>query len=278
MRRFSGKKSISHEPFRSIIIKNYTKQMKATKVIMVSLLGIAAVVMAYFCVMSVVTPISFENTRETRQVAVIQNLIYLRTAEVEFNREKGHFTADLDSLVLFLKTTPKKEVLKEGSLTDKQLEAGLTEHKAVKIMDAAKAKAMKKQQFESEDALYAYVWANDKEVINNGLSGFRRDTIEKDMIETLYKGALTAENIDQIIYIPYTDGKRFEVEVNNGYTTSQGIRVPLFEARAPFETYLGDLNQQELVNLIDKEQKLDHYAGLKVGSIDAPNNNAGNWE
>ena len=245
---------------------------------MVSLLGIAAVVMAYFCVMSVVTPISFENTREARQVAVIQNLIYLRTAEVEFNREKGHFTADLDSLVLFLKTSPKKEVLKEGSLTDKQLEAGLTEHKAVKIMNAAKAKALKKQQFESEDALYAYVWANDKEVINNGLNGFRRDTIEKNMIETLYKGALTAENIDQIIYIPYTDGQRFEVEVNNSYTTSQGIRVPLFEARAPFETYLGDLNQQELVNLIDKEQKLEHYAGLKVGSIEAPNNNAGNWE
>ena len=245
---------------------------------MVSLLGIAAVVMAYFCVMSVVTPISFENTREARQVAVIQNLIYLRTAEVEFNREKGHFTADLDSLVLFLKNTPKKEVLKEGSLTDKQLEAGLTEHKAVKIMNAAKAKALKKQQFESEDALYAYIWANDKEVINNGLSGFRRDTIEKNMIETLYKGALTAENIDQIIYIPYTDGQRFEVEVNNSYTTSQGIRVPLFEARAPFETYLGDLNQQELVNLIDKEQKLEHYAGLKVGSIEAPNNNAGNWE
>lgn len=277
MRRFFGKK-FSYEPIRSIIIKNYTKQMKATKIIMVSLLGIAAVVMAYFCVMSVVTPISFENTREARQVAVIQNLIYLRTAEVEFNREKGHFTADLDSLVLFLKNTPKKEVLKEGSLTDKQLEAGLTEHKAVKIMNAAKAKALKKQQFESEDALYAYVWANDKEVINNGLSGFRRDTIEKNMIETLYKGALTAENIDQIIYIPYTDGQRFEVEVNNSYTTSQGIRVPLFEARAPFETYLGDLNQQELVNLIDKEQKLDHYAGLKVGSIDAPNNNAGNWE
>ena len=277
MRRFFGKK-FSYEPIRSIIIKNYTKQMKATKIIMVSLLGIAAVVMAYFCVMSVVTPISFENTREARQVAVIQNLIYLRTAEVEFNREKGHFTADLDSLVLFLKTTPKKEVLKEGSLTDKQLEAGLTEHKAVKIMNAAKAKALKKQQFESEDALYAYVWANDKEVINNGLSGFRRDTIEKNMIETLYKGALTAENIDQIIYIPYTDGQRFEVEVNNSYTTSQGIRVPLFEARAPFETYLGDLNQQELVNLIDKEQKLEHYAGLKVGSIEAPNNNAGNWE
>ena len=252
--------------------------MKATKIIMVSLLTIAAVVMAYFCVMSVVTPISFENTRTEREVAVVQNLMHIRTAELEFNREHGRFTADLDSLVLFLKTTPKKEVLKEGSLTDKQLEAGLNEHKAVKIMETAKAKAQKKQTFESDDALYAYIWENDKEVINNGLAGFRRDTIEKNMIETLFKGALTAENVDQIIYIPYTNKQRFELEVNNEYKTSQGISVPLFEARAPFSTYLGDLNEQELVNLIDKEQKLDHYAGLKVGSIDAPNNNAGNWE
>lgn len=252
--------------------------MKATKIILISLLSIAVVVMAYFCVMSVVTPISFENTRSEREVAVIQNLMHLRTAEVEFNHVNGRFTADLDSLVLFLKNTPKKEVLKEGSLTDKQLEAGLTEHKAVKIMNTAKAKACKKMTFESDEALYAYIWENDKEVKNNGLSGFRRDTIEKNMIETLYKGAFTAENIDQIVYIPYTNGMRFELEVNNDYTTSQGIRVPLFEARAPFNTYLGDLNQQELVNLIDKEQKLDHYAGLKVGSIDAPNNNAGNWE
>ena len=245
---------------------------------MVSLLSIAAIAMAYFCVMSVVTPISFENTRAEREVAVVQNLIHLRTAEVEYNREKGRFTSDLDSLVLFLQNTPKKEVLKEGSLTDKQLEAGLTEPKAVKIINTAKAKAQKKQTFESEDALYAYIWENDKEVKSNGLSGFRRDTIEKNMIETLYKGAFTAENIGQIIYIPYTNGQKFELEVNNNYTTSQGIRVPLFEIRAPFSTYLGDLNEQELVNLTDKEQKLEHYAGLKVGSIDAPNNNAGNWE
>ena len=67
---------------------------------MVSLLGIAAVVMAYFCVMSVVTPISFENTREARQVAVIQNLIYLRTAvqprEGSFHRGFGQFGAILE--------------------------------------------------------------------------------------------------------------------------------------------------------------------------------------
>jgi len=234
--------------------------------------------MCYFCVTSVTTPIKFENTRAEREVAVIKNLVDLRTAEVEYHHQNGVFTASYDTLLNFLKTAPKKEVLKEGSLTDKQLEAGLTEKKAVKILDDAKKKALKKNSFEDNDALYAYIWENDKEVINNGLSGFRRDTIESNMLQSLYKGEYDENSIDGIVEIPFSEGKQFEIEVNNDYKTSQGIRVPLFEARAPFESYLGDLNKQELVNLVDREQKLEHYTGLKVGDIYAPNNNAGNWE
>lgn len=252
--------------------------MKTTRNIVICLLSIAAVVMAYFCVTSVTTPIKFENTRAQREVTVIKHLVDLRTAEVEFHHQNGRFTANHDSLLAFLKTAPKKEVLKEGSLTDKQLEAGLTEHKAVKILNEAKKKALKKNQFEDNDALYAYIWENDKDVVSNGLAGFRRDTIELNMIQALYKGEYDEKSIDRIVEIPYSNGKRFEIEVNNDYKTSQGIRVPLFEARAPFESYLSDLNEQELVNLIDRETKLDHYAGLKVGDIYAPNNNAGNWE
>lgn len=252
--------------------------MKTTRNIVICALGIAAVVMCYFCVTSVTTPIKFENTRAEREVVVIKHLVDLRTAEVEYHHQKGVFTANLDSLLIFLKTAPKKEVMKEGSLTDKQLEAGLTENKAVKILNEAKKKALKKNQFESSDALYAYIWENDKDVKSNGLAGFRRDTIESNMLQSLYKGAYDENNIDEMVVIPFSEGKRFEMEVNNDYKTSQGIRVPLFEARAPFESYLGDLNEQELVNLIDKENKLDHYAGLKVGDVYAPNNNAGNWE
>ena len=242
------------------------------------LLALAICFLAYICVDSVVTPIQFEETRAAREEAVVKNLIHLRTAEVEFKTHHGRFMADPDSLILFLKTTPKKEVLKEGSLTDAQLEKGMTEPKAVKLIDKAKAKAMSKLKTTDPDVLYPYIWQNDKDVIAAGLQGFRRDTIERNMIETLYKGEFTAENIDQIIYIPYSDNLRYVIEVNDNYKTSQGIHGPLFEARAPFETYLADQDKQELVNLIDKEQKLDHYAGLKVGSIEAPNNNAGNWE
>ena len=242
------------------------------------LLAVAIIFLAYICVDSVVTPIQFEETRAQREVDVVKNLVHIRTAEVEFKNQHGRFIADPDSLLLFLKNTPKKEVLKEGSLTDKQLEAGMTEHKAVKLIEKAKAKAMSKLKTDDQDALYAYIWENDKDVISAGLKGFRRDTIERNMIETIFKGEFNEETIDQIVVIPFSNGLRFEIEVNDNYKTSQGIHVPLFEPRAPFKTYLDDQDKQELTNLIDKEQKLDHYPGLKVGSIDAPNNNAGNWE
>ena len=252
--------------------------MKTTRPILICALTIAAIVMAVFCVQSVTTPIKFEDTRAQREVSVIKHLVDLRTAEVEYHHQNGVFTASMDTLLMFLKNAPKKEVLKEGSLTDKQLEAGLTELKAVKILNEAKKKALKKGSFEDSDALYAYIWENDDDVKKNGLAGFRRDTIELNMLASLYKGEYDENTINAIVEIPFSNGKHFEVEVNNDYKTSQGIRVPLFEARAPFESYLSDLNEQELVNLIDRETKLDHYAGLKVGDIYAPNNNAGNWE
>ena len=252
--------------------------MKLSRLIVICTLSIAAVVMSVFCVQSVTTPIKFENTRVEREVAVIKNLVDLRTAEVEFHHQNGRFTASYDTLLNFLRTAPKKELMKEGSLTDKQLEAGLTEPKAIKILNEAKKKALKKNSFASSDELYAYIWENDAEVKQNELQGFRRDTIELNMLQSLYKGAYDENTIAESVEIPCRGGLKFEIEVNSDYKTSQGIRVPLFEARAPFESYLGDLNKQELVNLIDREHKLEHYAGLKVGDVLSPNNNAGNWE
>lgn len=220
------------------------------------LLGVAICFLSYICVMSVVTPIRFEEKRAERETAVVKNLIAIRTAQNEFKLQKGYFTADLDSLVIFLQTAKKKEVHKEGALTDKQLEAGMTEAKAVKIIQKG----------------------NQKEIEKHGLQKFRRDTIYSNMIQSLYKGEYSEANIGEIIYIPYTDHVKYEVEVNNEYKTDKGIHVPLVEVRAPFDTYLADLDKQELVNLIDKEKKLDHYPGLRFGSVEAPNNNAGNWE
>ena len=143
-----------------------------TKVIIRVLLGVAVVFMAFICVKSVVTPIQFEEARVQREVKVINNLVSLRTAEAQFRLDKGYFTADLDSLIDYLKTAPKKEVFKVGSLSEKQLEDGLTETKAAKILERARLKAQRKMKFQGTDSLdllYNYIWAEDREVKSNGL-------------------------------------------------------------------------------------------------------------
>ncbi len=220
------------------------------------LLGISIVFLSYLCVVSVLTPIRFEEEKTKREKVIVQHLINIRAAELEFKEANGHYTANIDSLVNFLQTAKKKEVKKEGALTEAQLEAGLTEEKAVKII--------KKGDL--------------KEIESNGLTNFRRDTVYTDMILSLYKNAYTAETIADLFVIPFSNGQQFELEVNNSYMSSSNINVPLFEARASYDSYLSDLNKQELTNVKDVANTLERYAGLKVGSVVEPNNNAGNWE
>lgn len=220
------------------------------------LLLVSIGLLTYFCIMSIATPIQFAKIRESREKVVVSKLMDIRKAQLEFKNQKGGFTADFDELINFLKTAKMKSVLKEGSLTDLQLEAGLTEAKAVKIVNSGK----------------------QKDIIDNGLENFRRDTAYLDMIESLYGKVYTRENIDKLAYVPFSEDKKFELKVNNAYFNSNGIQIALFEARTEYETYLHDLDRQEVVNITDFQKKLEIFPGLKVGDVNSPNNNAGNWE
>jgi hypothetical protein len=57
-----------------------------------------------------------------------------------------------------------------------------------------------------------------------------------------------------------------------------GVKVPLFEAMMPYKSLLNGLNEQLVINTIAEREDLELYPGLKVGDIEKPNNNAGNWE
>lgn len=226
------------------------------KTIIKILLGASIVLLTYLCIMSILTPIQFDQQRESREKDVIQSLVDIRSAEVEYKNQKGVFTDNFDELFKFLKSAKKKTVSKEGSLTDKQLEAGLTEAEAVKIVRSG----------------------NKQEIIAKGLEGFRRDTAYVSMLEALFPQKYTADNIQNMAIVPHSNNVKFELKVNNDYKNGTGIKIPLFEASAPYESYLSDLNHQEMINLIDTQKKLEKYPGLKVGSVDEPNNNGGNWE
>ncbi len=101
-----------------------------------------------------------------------------------------------------------------------------------------------------------------------------RDSVKLAVKDTLLKR--NGFNIDSIQYIPFSGKQKFEMKAIIGKVS--GVDVPLFEACAPYDILLAGLKRQLVVNLNYERTSSDKYPGLKVGSVDAPNNNAGNWE
>ena len=141
-------------------------------------------------------------------------------------------------------------------MSDEQLEKGMTEKKAMKIIEKAKKTG------------------NWKEVEKEGLMNFKRDTMWVSVLDTIFPKGF---NADSLRYVPFGNGKQFEMASRKD-TTKSGAPLNLFQAQTPYETYIGDLDKQLLINLKDVQAKLGKYCGLRVGDIEQPNNNAGNWE
>ena len=221
------------------------------------ILAACMVGLLYLCYESIMGPIQFNKEKDAREELIKARLIDIRKAQVEYRGlHGGRYTDSFDSLIAFVKEAKLPFVRKEGVLSDDQLEAGLTEDKAMAMISKAKRTN------------------NWKEVEAAGLMNFKRDTIWVAMVDTIFGGKY---NADSIRYVPFGNGATFEMAIKEDSTKS-GARFYLFEAKTPYTAYLSDLNQQELNNLIDTQTKLIRFPGLKVGDIEIPNNNAGNWE
>ena len=81
--------------------------------------------------------------------------------------------------------------------------------------------------------------------------------------------------MDSLEFIPFSGEA---VEMSAIINMVSGVKVPLFEAKMPYAALLKGLDEQLIINLEAEKDDQGRYAGLMVGSIDAPNNNAGNWE
>ena len=221
------------------------------------ILGLCALVLIYICYTSIMGPINFEKAKKHRDAAVIARLIDIRKAQLEYRTlHDQQYTASFDSLIDFVKNQKLPFIFKQGELNDKQLEDGLTEKKAINIINKAKKTG------------------NYADVKKWGLENFKRDTLWVAVLDTIYPKGF---NADSMKYIPHGNGAQFEMNVKND-TAKSGAPVYLFEVKAPYETYLSGLDKQEITNLKDLDSKLGKYSGLMVGSIDTPNNGAGNWE
>ena len=207
------------------------------KVTLKILLAVAVVLLAYMCYRSVMGPIEFDKTREQRENLIKARLIDIRKAQIEYKNIHKVHAANFDELSKFLKDEKLPFLIKEGVLTDEQLEKGMTE----------------------------------KEAVKKGL--IRRDTIWVTAVDTLFgKGY----NVDDLRNVP---GANVQFTMDTATLTSgSGYTVKVFQCGVQYDDYLGDLDKQLVYNLKDKAEKMNKYPGLRVGSIEEINNNAGNWE
>lgn len=82
--------------------------------------------------------------------------------------------------------------------------------------------------------------------------------------------------IDQIKYIPYTEKQEFTMAA--GEVEASKIMVQVFECYALYEDLFAGMDEQHVVNFIDQVKNNKRFEGIRVGSLEEANNNAGNWE
>ena len=227
------------------------------KTVLNIVLAAIAVFLLYICYESVMGPVRFEEEKGIRDKAVQARLLDIRKAQAEYsNTHDRQYTDNFDSLIYFVKNQKLPLVFKKGVLSDAQLENGLTEAKAMAIINKAK----KTGKYD--------------EVKKNGLENFSRDTTWVAVIDTIFPKGF---NADSLRYVPFGNGVQFQMDTLTQVARS-GAPICLLEVKTPYEAYLGDLDKQEIINLKDQQAQLNKYCGLKIGDLETANNNAGNWE
>ncbi len=203
------------------------------------LLGLVIIGLIYVVATLIHTPLSFEKQLETRNADVIVKLKDIRAAERAFKSKYQQFTGDFDSLIYFI-------------LND-SLEM---ERKLVDEDDSVAMAQLKK--------------AGKKNVEKYNIA----------VIDTIFNPRkLSKEDVQNLRYIPHTNNVEFILEAAK-VMTGANILVPVVECRAPYKYYLDTVAyRQNIINLIDdRVNNFNAYAGLKFGSMEGSNNEAGNWE
>lgn len=200
-------------------------------------LGLVIVGLIYVIATLIHNPLSFEKELKTRNAEVVVKLKAIRAAERAYKSKYQQFTDNFDSLIYFI-------------LND-SLEM---ERKLVDEDDSVALAKLKK--------------AGKKNIEKYNLA----------VIDTIFNPRkLSKEQIENLRFIPHTNNMEFILE--SGEVDKGNVKVPVVECRAPYKVYLDTVEfRQNVINLIDdKVNNFGQYAGLKFGSMEGSNNEAGNW-
>lgn len=216
-------------------------------------LPIIIIGLVYLIVESVMEPIRFNEQKEAREEVAIQRLKDIRDLQVAFKSETGHFTPSIDSLKDFYNNGTIKVVMQIGSNDD-----------SLAVVNTQKLKK-RNPRITPQQMLLLYVKGEHLVFsIEN----------EIPVRDTLFNGRPDF-SIDSLAFIPFCGDS---IIMESAVKRVSGVNVPLFEASMPYKQLLQGLDNQLRINLDAEREDTGRYPGLKVGSVTAPNNNAGNWE
>lgn len=202
------------------------------------ILALVIVALVYVIYVQISTPIRFDNELKSRKAQVIERIKDIRTAQRAYKSKYQRFTADFDTLAAFI-------------LTD-TLEM---ERKIVDEDDSVAMAQLKK--------------AGKKNV----------EKFKVAVIDTIFSPkVLSKADVEQLRFIPGTD-EQYIMEAGI-ITTESKVVIPVVECRAPYKMFIDTVEfRQEFINLVDDEvNNFNRYPGVKFGSMEAGNNEAGNWE
>ena len=222
------------------------------------ILGICVVGLLFICWRSIKDTEDFDATVAARENVVKARLMEIRSAEEAWKAQHdGVYCSDWSELIKFVKEGKLPVVMKQGVLTEDQMNKGLTESKAAAIVNSGDQAA----------------------IAAAGLQNFKRDTIWVSLQDSLYnyEGFVA----DSMCYIPFSQGDTFEI-IACPNTTRSGTIIQVMECNAPDSCFLkgmGKAGSRLIYNRNEEANAKGAYPGLKIGDAGNNwNNNAGNWE
>lgn len=231
---------------------------KGLKIGLEILLAVIICLLAWLTVKSVQKPVKFNQELKARSEVAIQRLKDIRTLQVAFKSVNGRFSPSVDSLKMFYETGKMDIVMQIGSNDDSV---------AVANTEAIKKANKKLKPAEMTAKLQEAYAAGTKVVFSTVTEIPVKDTLFRSRPDFC---------IDSLYYIPFS-GKQL-TQMESTIKTVSGVQVPLFEARMPYKALCKGMDNQLRINKDAECRDQNKYEGLQVGSVTAPNNNAGNWE
>ena len=222
------------------------------------ILAVCVLALLFICWRSIQDDQDFNAEVRNRESVVKARLLQIWSVEEAYKlQHEGAYCADWSVLIDFVKNGRLPIIMKQGVLSDAQMDKGLTEAKAAAIVNSG----------------------DEKAIIENGLQDFRRDTVWVSLIDALYKEDDFVA--DSLRYIPFSKGDTFEL-IACPNTTRSGTIIQVMECNAPDSSFLkgmGKMGDRLIYNRAEEADAKGAYPGLKIGDAGNNwNNNAGNWE